>query len=283
MWLARIAANRGMARSGQVLIVLICMFNPLINDALYYGHPEELLTASLAAGALLAASERRVTTAAILAGLAVASKQWALLVVCPVLLAADGRRLRSAATLAGAAALASAPMVLGDFSAFMRSLHYIARAQPVSTVFNWLYPLSPTGHVTITDIFGAPRPGIGHTVPGVLGAVSHPAIIALGALVPLIAWLHAGRRLDGRSLLLSAAVVFLFRCTLDPETEPYYYLPLLFVLLTLRRAGGPSVPGRRADRVRRRVHAARPVRGLHLARHDESAVHGRHPRRRGPS
>ncbi len=29
VWLARVAANRGMARSGQVLIVCICMFNPL--------------------------------------------------------------------------------------------------------------------------------------------------------------------------------------------------------------------------------------------------------------
>jgi hypothetical protein len=242
LWLARIAASRGMARSGQVLIVCVCMFNPLVNDALYYGHPEELLTASLAAAALLAASERRATTAAMLAGLAVASKQWALLAVCPVLLAAEGRRLRSAAVMAGTAALVSAPMVLGDFSAFMHSLHYISRPQPVTTVFTWLYPLSPAGHVTIANIFGAPRPGIGHTVPGVVSLLSHPAIIALGVVVPLIAWLLGGRRLDGRPLLLSAAVVFLFRSTLDPGTEPYYYLPLLFVLVALDAQAGDRFP-----------------------------------------
>ena len=48
LWLARFAARRGAGRLAQVLILGIVLLNPLVADALYWGHPEEILTAALA-------------------------------------------------------------------------------------------------------------------------------------------------------------------------------------------------------------------------------------------
>jgi hypothetical protein len=241
-WLARVARDRGTGRPGQALIVAVCLFNPMINDALYYGHPEELLTASFAVGAVLAAAERRQLLAAVLVGCAVATKQWALLVVCPVLLACERDRLRSALVMAGVAGGCSAPMLLGNPHAFIHALDYISRPQPVTTVFTWLYPLTPIGHVMIANIFGAPRSFDGHTVPALIGTFSHPLIIALGVAIPLIVWWRGSKRLTGERLLLAAALVLLLRCVLDPGSAGYYHLPLLLALLALDATAGRRWP-----------------------------------------
>ena len=143
IWMARVAGRRGTGRGGQIVIVAVCLLNPLINDALYFGHPEELLTTALAVGALLAACDRRVVLAAVLAGLAVASKQWALLIICPTLLVLERDRIRAAWLMLTVAAGSTAPMVLGNFAAFRNAIHYISTPQPVTTVFTWMYPFSP--------------------------------------------------------------------------------------------------------------------------------------------
>ena len=92
---------RGTGRTGQLLIIVVTLLNPLVADALYWGHPEEILTAALATGALLAALEDRPLAAGLLAGLAIASKQWALLTLIPVLLILRRDRIRAGALLAG--------------------------------------------------------------------------------------------------------------------------------------------------------------------------------------
>jgi hypothetical protein len=241
-WLARVAGKHGTGRVGQALIVAVSLLNPLINDALYYGHPEELLTASLAVGALLAAADRRPLLAAALVGCAVASKQWALVIVCPVLLTCERRRLRSALVMAGVAAGATLPMIVGNFHAFVHVLHYISRPQGVTTVFTWLYPLTPRGPVRIANIFGAPRVFQGHTVPALIGTFSHPLIIALGVAIPLLVFFRDGRRLTPDRMLLAAALVLLLRCVLDPGSAGYYHLPLLLALLASDAVAGRSLP-----------------------------------------
>jgi hypothetical protein len=231
-----------MGRPGQLLIVALCMLNPLVTNALWLGHPEELLTSSLAVGCLLALCERRIALAAVLAGLAIATKQWALVLVCPVLLAAERERVRSALLMFGAGAAATLPMVLGNFAAFRYALSYISSARSVTTDINWFYPLTSRGRVTIVDIFGTPRPVIAHTVPSLLGAVSHPAIVVVGLLIPFVVWRRAGRKLPQRELLLAAALVFLLRCTLDPESAAYYHLPLLLTLVALDATAPRPIP-----------------------------------------
>jgi hypothetical protein len=242
LWAARIAGRRGTGRTGQALIVAICLLNPLISNALALGHPEELLTSSLAVGSLLALCERRVTLAAVLAGLAIATKQWALILISPVVLVAEGRRIRAAAVTIGTAVVVTAPMAIANFGAFRYALHYISHAGTVTTDINWLYPFTATGHLTLIDIFGTPRHMIGHTVPAFLGTVTHPAIVILGLLIPVVVWLREGRQLRERELLLSAALVLLLRCTLDPESAAYYHLPLLFSLLALDAVAGRPLP-----------------------------------------
>jgi hypothetical protein len=165
IWIGRVAASRGMGRPGRALIVAVCLINPLVRDALYWGHPEELLTASLGVGSLLAGCERKVVLAAVLAGLAVASKQWALLIVCPALLVLERERIRAALVMLAVATGSTLPMVIGNFAAFRHALHYISSPQPVTTLFTWLYPLSPTGTVHISNIFGGERSFSAHTVP----------------------------------------------------------------------------------------------------------------------
>jgi uncharacterized membrane protein len=66
--------------------------NPLMLQALSIGHPEELLGAALCVGAVLAALHKRPWLAAVLLGLAVGNKAWAVLAIGPVLLALDQRR-----------------------------------------------------------------------------------------------------------------------------------------------------------------------------------------------
>jgi hypothetical protein len=241
VWLARTGSRRGTSRIGQVLIVAVCLGTPLISDALYYGHPEEILTASLVCGALLAAVEQRVLLTGVLVGLAMASKQWALVAVVPTLLLLERERIRAAIVAVGGAALLTLPMAIGNPSAFHHAWAYISKAQPVVTMFNWLFPFSPAGSGHVTDVMGESHPFIGHLVWPIESALTHPLIVIAGITVPLLIW----RRAEGaatRPLLLAAALVLLLRCVLDPETAAYYHLPLLLVLVSLDATAGSRLP-----------------------------------------
>lgn len=226
----------------QILIAAVCLFNPLVDDALYWGHPEELLTTALAAGALLAACERRVLVTAVLAGLAVASKQWAIIALVPCALLLERDRLRML-TLAGATAVAATlPMAVANFTAFRHALAYISNPQPVVTVFTWLYPVSPTGWVHVSNIFGDDRLLHVHRLIAWEGAVSRPLITVLGLLVPAIVARWSQRPHVVEPILLGTAVAFVLRCALDPGSAAYYHLPILLVLLVGDAQAGRRIP-----------------------------------------
>jgi uncharacterized membrane protein len=103
--LALVLADRmlcaGRSRGACLLVIALAAANPVSIRALELGHPEELLTAALAIGAVLAAARERALLAAVLLGLAIASKAWAVLAIGPVLLALPGRRVLALA-IAGA-------------------------------------------------------------------------------------------------------------------------------------------------------------------------------------
>jgi hypothetical protein len=241
-WCARIAGRRGASRIGQAAIVAIAIGNPLVSNAMLYGHPEELLTGSLAVAAVLAASEQSITLSAVLAGLAVASKQWALLVVCPSLLVLERDRARAAVVMVATAVAATVPMVVANFSSFTHALSYISRPQPVTTMFSWLYPFSPTGSSHVSMIFGPVRPYVGPVDLGIEIAAAHPLIICLGIVIPLAAWALNRRQLTAHQALLACALVLLLRCTLDPGAWPYYYGPVVLALLALDAHTGRELP-----------------------------------------
>ncbi|HEX4108833.1 MAG TPA: glycosyltransferase 87 family protein [Solirubrobacteraceae bacterium] len=239
--LARRAAARGTGRLGQTLLVAACLLNPLIGDALYWGHPEELLAASLSVGALLAADEQNGLWCAVLAGLAVATKQWAVIVVVPCLLILRGGRLRATGVMAATAALATLPMLIGSASAFMHAAHYISRPQPIVTVFTWLYPFSPHGVVHVSNLFGDSRTFIGHQLLGVEASLSRVVIVAVAVGLPLLCWWR-DRRLSAGAVLRVTAIACVLRCALDPGSMGYYHLPLLLVLAAIDASAGRRIP-----------------------------------------
>ncbi|HKN93518.1 MAG TPA: glycosyltransferase 87 family protein, partial [Thermoleophilaceae bacterium] len=104
-----------------VLVPFLVAVNPLTRNALNFGHPEELLTASLCVGALLAAARGRALAAGLLLGVAVATKQWAVLAVLPALAAAGPRWGRVALAAAVTAAVLIVPMAAGDLHRFLQA------------------------------------------------------------------------------------------------------------------------------------------------------------------
>jgi hypothetical protein len=241
-WCARIAARHGMSRPGQAVLVTTALFNPLLFNALHYGHPEELLTAALAVGALLAACEQHPVRSAVLAGLAAASKQWALLIVLPALLVLERDRIRAAAVMLVTGATATLPLLLANPGSFAHALGYIAHPQAPTTMFNWLYPFSPAGTGHVAMIFGPSRPYFGRVDPGVELAVSHPLIVCIGLVLPVLVFCARGRRLGASSALLVTALALLLRGTLDPGAWPYYSAPVVFVLLAADAYSGRALP-----------------------------------------
>ena len=95
LYLAALARRRGAGFLAQAAIAAICLVNPLTFVALDNGHPEEILTAALAVGAVAVAAEGHSRRAALLLGLAIASKQWAVIAVLPVLMALPSARFRA--------------------------------------------------------------------------------------------------------------------------------------------------------------------------------------------
>jgi alpha-1,6-mannosyltransferase len=237
--LARRMGALGATRGTRILVVALCACNPIALRALILGHPEELMCAAFAIGAILAATRERPLLAGALLGLAIGSKAWAVLAIGPVLLALPHRRL-AALGLAGAiAALLMAPLLFGG-----AAQQAAAGARTTGIIFNPWQIWWPLGHVVDVGYDGLPKPGARYG-PGWLSPLSHPLIAAL--VVPLsLAWWHRRRRevVAGEQLLLLLALLLLARCILDPWNNVYYQLPFLISLLAweaLTRTWQPPV------------------------------------------
>ena len=96
----------GRSPAARLCFAALCILNPPIAAALGAGHPEEILGGALAVAAVLLAVRGRMLLGALALGLALATKQWALLAVLPFLLAVPGRR--------GRALLVSGCSLIGD-------------------------------------------------------------------------------------------------------------------------------------------------------------------------
>jgi hypothetical protein len=231
LWLARIARARGVDRLGQLLIVVLAVANPLTTSAIQQGHPEELLTASLCVGALVAACAQRCVLTGVLLGLALACKQWSVVAVLPVLFALERGRARTLLGALALAALVTAPEVLGAPATFLRNQLALAREHSVeSSSWSWWWPLTPSSTRYLT-YGGATHAVTLHRLPEALVQSLHSLIIVLDtALALLLARLRGLplRRDDAFALL---AAVLLLRCTLDTETMPYYHAALYLDLL----------------------------------------------------
>jgi Glycosyltransferase family 87 len=231
LYLGSIAARRGVPLFARVLIAFLCVVNPLVLSALQNGHPEEILTAALVVGAIAAAGEGKTAGSAVLLGLALASKQWAVLAILPTLMALPRFRLRVGVAAIGIAVLFTAPSVVASPESFTEVSGNAANTGWVVTPWSIWYP----GASVETKVVGSGQATFVaevHHAPPLVGDMSHPFIVLLAFAVPLsLAARRRSFRLSGGEAMGLLALVALLRCALDPVDNVYYHLPLLMALI----------------------------------------------------
>jgi hypothetical protein len=231
LYLASVARRRGASPLSQSLIAALCLINPLTFEALKYGHPEELLTAALAVAAVATASEGRERWAAVLLGLALASKQWAVIAILPTLMALPSRRLRTALGAAAVVALLNLPAVVASPTSLATVLGNAATTGSVVTPWSVWYPLAEVTS-EVHRVGGLGLLAVIHRAPPLLGTISHSLIVLLVLSLPLGLAARRGRfRLSGEEAMALLAFLALLRCALDPWGNLYYHEPLLIALL----------------------------------------------------
>ena len=268
VWLVARMRSEARPTLARAVVLGLCVANPLTLQALEIGHPEELLGACMCVAAVLLASRNKPVAAAILLGLAIANKEWAILAVGPVLMALPSRRAMCLA-LAGTVTVAIlAPLALVASGGFLAGTRAIAT--PPAAIFQpwqvWWF----LGHhgALVHGLYGSAKVGY-RIAPAWVGRVSHPLILAVGAVLTIALWAMArGGRLDAarrqtapaaagasrrggvaakgtallseRTALLALALLLLLRCMLDTWDTDYYPLPFVFALIAWE-AGSPAV------------------------------------------
>ncbi len=210
-------------RWAGLIAAAMLLLGPATAEAAHVGHPEEVLAAGLATGAVLAALRARAGWAWLLLGLAVGTKQWAVLAGPCVLVALPGRRWITAVK-AGALALAlSATLPLADPAAFARADSAVG-STGLTNPFSLWWPL------------GSPVPAPVHTafVPTAhllpYGLTRSSAAGLAIVIVFFALWVFRARRTDrsGRiDPLALLALCGLVRCVTDPDPLQYYFVALL--------------------------------------------------------
>ena len=238
--LARVMVRRGQPAYACLAVCALPLVNPATFAAIDNGHPEELLAAALTVAAILAAIDKRTLWAGILLGLALSTKQWAVLAALPVLVASGRGRATQAAVAAGAVVACMAlPMAVASPDRFVANARMTEGARVLVSRFSVWWPLSSVEREVVA-VGDEARPVIRHRLSRQLTALGRPLIVIL-ALGLALAW---GRRRDSTpaDALGLLALVFLLRCVLDPNNNAYYHVPFLLSLLgweVLTRSGLP--------------------------------------------
>jgi hypothetical protein len=194
-----------------LLVVLLAVATPQAADAIELGHPEELLGGAMSVGAVVAGLRGRLVWAAVLLGLAIATKQWALLAIGPVILAV-GRPHWWRVTLAagGIVTALMLPLLLSDRDQFEAATRAAASAPSKVNYQSWWYLLD-------------------RDLPGWLPQYTKPALVL--SAIPLTLLVVYRRGFSAGAALPLLALLFLIRCVVDPQTNAYYHVPLLLALL----------------------------------------------------
>jgi hypothetical protein len=248
VWLLARMRAEGQPLLSRAVALGLCVANPLTLRALEIGHPEELLGACTCVAAVLLASRNRTLPAAILLGLAIANKEWALLAIGPVLLTLPPRRRLLCLAVAGVVTIVTlAPLALVSSGGFVASTRGIAT--PPASIFQpwqlWWF-LGHHGPV-VHGLFGSAKVGY-RVAPTWVGPLGHPLILFAGVALTATLWLRERRRvgsaalLSERDALLAIALLLLLRCLLDTWDTAYYTLPFVFALLAWELAGPTKRP-----------------------------------------
>src|SRR4051795_9171379 len=118
VWLVARMRESGQPLLSRATVLALCAAGPITVRALEIGHPEDVLGGVLCVAAVLAANGRRVTWAAVLLGLAIATKAWALVAVGPVVLALDARAWRTLLVAAFVTGAVMAPLAAAHPAGF---------------------------------------------------------------------------------------------------------------------------------------------------------------------
>ena len=222
-WLVAAPGLSLRARLLRLLALLIVATSPVIKAALGAGHPEDILSAVLCTGAVIAATRGRPRLAAVLLGLAIGTKDWAVIAVVPVLIALPGKR-RQVGLIAGAVALVLFGLpILADPAAFVRALH--AAETRLVNQFSLLWPVSSPVHLPGGQLSPAREMPFGLHRSG----ASALAILAVAAFgVPW--WVRARRRGAVYDPLALLVLLALLRCVCD-STQLEYYLGAVLIPL----------------------------------------------------
>jgi hypothetical protein len=249
VWLAAQMRAKGTSTLARLAVIVLCVANPLILPALKWGHPEDLLGAALCVAAVLCALRERSIWAAVLLGLAVANKEWAILAVGPVLMALPRARTRTLILSGCVAATLMAPFILSTLTAASGS--FVGQAAAVGTdtgtIFHpwqiWWF-LGSTPHAQPGHLFIMDPAHVYRIAPTWLGGIGHTLVIALMPLLTgLFALVRRHRRSPGRhDALLLLALLLALRCMLDPWDISYYALPFLLALLAWEVCASERAP-----------------------------------------
>jgi hypothetical protein len=211
------------------VLVVVTVLNPASIAAVHYGHPEEVLAAALSVGAVALALRDRELAAAIALGLAIASKQWAILAVAPTLLALpSGKRLRLLCISGVIAAGATLPLLAADPAGFGNVSRGAVNGGVLVTRSTWWFFAAAQDKVRLQLPAGDPTGFTLYRLPSWLGQVTHPLIVGLAVPLSIVVYWRNRTREAALPLI---AILFLLRCALDPMDNAYYHAPLLLALL----------------------------------------------------
>jgi hypothetical protein len=203
---------------------------PITLAATQYGHPEEVLTALLAAMSVICAACDRPRSAAVLLGLAIGSKPWAVLATPCVLLALPRSRLAVTTLAAAVAAPTVALLPLLNLAAY-------ERASRVIGALDYVYPYSLWWPLDGRRVAASGVPA--HLLPLSLTRTGATAIVFAVTAALLCAYSRRAHHVwripsvDGLALLCLLGLV---RCLADPAPVTYYFAALV-IPLALWEAG----------------------------------------------
>ncbi len=208
----------------RLLAVLVVITSPILRQTVTEGHPEEVVAAVLGCCAVVAATRGQVRWSAVLLGLAIGTKEWAVIALPPVMIALPHRR-REVGLIAGGLALVlwGAPW-LADPAAFVRALHSVGGTRLVNP-FSLLWPLGSPVHLP-----GGQLAPVRHIPLGL--SRSAAAMLTSAVVAALLAgwYLRARRRGAACDPLALLALLGLLRCVCDTTHLEYYLIAALIPL-----------------------------------------------------
>jgi hypothetical protein len=238
VWLAYLARRGGAPVPSVVGFLVLVAVLLLWSRSLFFGHPEEPLAAMLALLAAMLALDGRPLGAGVALGLAIATKEWALLAAPGVVFcAAPAVWKRTAVAAVAIAAVLTATMAVASPDSF-RAAHDAQSHAETRTVT----PASAWFRLGHKKVVAASATAIAYVVypPREIGRWCRELVVLLAALTAV---LFVRRRGFGSpDALALIALAFVMRSVLDTQVFSYHVEPMLLAVAAWEVAARQRVP-----------------------------------------